>query len=137
MIKLLVIIFIIKLYAKYIFTRIKKKHGQHVRSYESLMTKYMKVTADIKFVKLCKVDKIIPLFAKSNLSIKSGSRKLKLRIARVVMESEFQSKHLEKKKLKKELWLICIQPKSVLGSFLYNALLHHVSLAVKAGNKLF
>ena len=101
------------------------------------MTKYMKVTADIKFVKLCKVDKIIPLFAKSNLSIKSGSRKLKLRIARVVMESEFQSKHLEKKKLKKELWLICIQPKSVLGSFLYNALLHHVSLAVKAGNKLF
>ena len=98
------------------------------------MTKDMKVTADIKFVKLCKVDKIIPLFAKSNLSIKSGSRELKLRIARVVMESEFQSKHLEKKKLKKELRLICIQPKSVLGSFLYDDLLHHVSLAVKAGN---
>ena len=130
MIKLLVILFIIKLYAKYIFTRIKKKHGQHVRSYESLMTKYMKVTADIKFIKLCKVEKIMPTFAKVNLSIKSGSRKLKLRIARLVMESEIQSKHLEKKKLKKELRLSCIQLKSVLGLFLYNALLHQVSFAV-------
>ena len=130
MIKLLVILFIIKLYAKYIFTRIKKKHGQHVRSYESLMTKYMKVTADIKFIKLCKVEKIMPTFAKVNLTIKSGSRKLKLRIARLVMESEIQSKHLEKKKLKKELRLSCIQLKSVLGLFLYNALLHQVSFAV-------
>ena len=130
MIKLLVILFIIKLYAKYIFTRIKKKHGQHVRSYESLMTKYMKVTADIKFIKLCKVEKIIPTFAKVNLTIKSGSRKLKLRIARLVMESDIQSKHLEKKKLKKELRLSCIQLKSVLGLFLYNALLHQVSFAV-------
>ena len=131
MIKLLVILFIIKLY---IFTRIKKKDGQDVRkvvrSYESLMTKYMKVTADIKFIKLCKVEKIMPTFAKVNLTIKSGSRKLKLRIARLVMESEIQSKHLEKKKLKKELRLSCIQLKSVLGLFLYNALLHQVSFAV-------
>ena len=56
----------------------------------------MKVTADIKFIKLCKVEKIMPTFAKVNLSIKSGSRKLKLRIARLMMESEIQSKHLEK-----------------------------------------
>ena len=73
------------------------------------MAKYMKVTADIKFIKLYKVEKTIPTFAKVNLSVKSGSRKLKLRIARLVMESEIQSKHLEKKKLKKELRLSCIQ----------------------------
>ena len=88
MIKLLVILFIIKLY---IFTRIKKKDGQDVRkvvrSYESLMTKYMKVTADIKLIKLCNVEKI-PTFAKVNLFIKSGSRKSKLYFARLVMESE-------------------------------------------------
>ena len=69
------------------------------------------------------------------MSIKSGSRKLKLRIARLVMESEIQSKHLEKKKLKKELRSVCIQLKSVLGLFLYNALLHKVSLAVKSRQK--
>ena len=99
------------------------------------MTKYIKVTADIKFIELCKVEKIIPKFAKVNWSIKSGGRKLKLRIARLVMESEIQSKHLEKKKLKKELQSICIQLKSVLGLFLYNALLHKVSFAVKTRQK--
>ena len=47
-----------------------------VRSHELLMTKYMKVTADIKFIKFCKVEKIILTFAKVNLSTKSGSKKL-------------------------------------------------------------
>ena len=42
-----------------------------------------------------------------------GSRKLKLRIARLVMENEIQIKYLEKKKLKKSFQL-----KSVLGLFL-------------------
>ena len=92
MIKLLVILFIIKLYSRNIFTRIKKKLRQDVRelvrSYESLMTKYMKVTTDMKFIKFCKVEKIIPTFAKVNFSIRSGSRKLKLRIARLLMERE-------------------------------------------------
>ena len=106
-----------------------------VRSHELLMTKYMKVTADIKFIKLCKVEKIITTFAQVNLSIKSGGRKLKLRIARLVMESDIQSKHLESKKLKKELLLACIQLESVLGLFLYNALLHQVSFAVKIRRK--
>ena len=59
------------------------------------MTKYMKVTADIKFIKLCKVKKIIPAFAKVNLSVKTGSRKFKLRIARLMIENEIQSKHVE------------------------------------------
>ena len=39
------------------------------------------------------------------------------------MENEIQSKHLEKKKLKKKLRSIWIHLKSVLGLFLYNALL--------------
>ena len=60
----------------------------------------MKVTADIKFIKLCKVEKNIPTIAEGNLSIRSGSRKLKLRISRLAMESESQRKHFEKKKLK-------------------------------------
>ena len=104
--KLVVILFIIKLYSRNILTRIKKKLRQDVRelvkSYESLMAKYMKVTTDMKFIKLCKVEKIIPTFAKVNFSIRSGSRKLKLRIARLLTEREIQSKHLVTKKLKKE-----------------------------------
>ena len=98
MIKLLVILFILKLYAQNIFTRIKKRHGQDVkklvRSYESMMEKHMKVTADIKFIKLYKVEKIIQTSSKVNLSIKSGSRKLKLCTARLVMESKKTQKYL-------------------------------------------
>ena len=48
----------------------------------------MKVKADIKFIKSCKKDNLIPSFAKVNLTIKNGNGKLKLRIARIAMESE-------------------------------------------------
>ena len=51
------------------------------------------------------------------------------------MESEIQSKYLEKKKLKKELRLSCIQLKSVLGLFLFNALLDQVIFVFKSRQK--
>ena len=56
MFQLLVILLLIKLYARYdIFKFIKKKHGQNVttvtRSLEQMQTKYMKLNADIKFIK--------------------------------------------------------------------------------------
>ena len=54
---------------------------------------------------------------------------------RLVMESEIQSKHLEKNKLKKELRSIRIQRKCVLGLLLYNALLHKGSFANKSRQK--
>ena len=68
-----------------VFKYIKRKHGQDiitlVRSYESLKTKCMKVQSDLKFIKSCKKENSIPIFAKVNLSIKNVNRKLKLRIA--------------------------------------------------------
>ena len=59
----------------------------------------MKVQSDKKVIKSCKKENLIPIFAKVNLSIKNANRKLKLRIARIVMETEMQNKHHEKKKL--------------------------------------
>ena len=51
--------YIIKLYAQInIYKHIKKKHGQdvirNVHLYEKLKTKYMKINADIKYMKACK-----------------------------------------------------------------------------------
>ena len=86
-----------------------------VRTYESLKTKLMKVEANIRFIKFCKKDNLIPTFAKVNLSIKSGNWKIHLRIARTIMETEIQNKHREKKKLKQEIASISIQLKSTLG----------------------
>ena len=81
MLKLLIILFIIKLYAQNdIFKRIKKKHGQDVitviRSLEKLQTKYRKVIADMKYIKTFKKECLIPAFAKVNISIKNATHKL-------------------------------------------------------------
>ena len=73
----------------------------------------MKVEANIRFVKSCKKDNLIPIFAKINLAIKSGNWKLHLRIARIIMETKMQNKHQEKKKLKEETASISIQLKSM------------------------
>ena len=51
---------------------IKKKHGQDVItviiSLEKLQTKYGKVVADIKYIKTCKKEHLIPMFPKVNIS---------------------------------------------------------------------
>ena len=113
------------------FQFIKKKHGQNiimiVKSYESLKTKLMNVQACIKFIKSCKKENLIPTFAKVNLAIKNGSRNLKLRLERIIMESEMGNKHHAKKKLKKEILAVSNQLKGMLGLFLYNALVHKMN----------
>ena len=136
MFKLLVLLFVIKLYAhNNIFKRIKKKHGQDilsiVRSLENLKTKYIKVQADIKLIKSCKQENLIPTFANIKLSLKYNNNKLKKRIARIVMETEIQNKHREKKSFKKEIRQKCILLKSTLGIAVFNALLHHLNNVIK------
>ena len=74
----------------------------------------MKVTPDIQFINLCKVERIMTTFAIIEFSVKSGSRTPKLRNVRLLVEKETQSKHLKNKNEKKELRLICIHLKSVL-----------------------
>ena len=66
MFKLLLLLFVIKLYARNnVLKRIKKKHGQdilsHVRLLDNLKTKSMENEADIKFIKLCKQENLIKL----------------------------------------------------------------------------
>ena len=123
MIRLLVILFIIKLYAqKKIFKYIKKKHEQNivalVRTFEQLKDKYKKIQEDITFIKKYKVENIMPTFAKVKLLIKSGNTKLHKRIARIVMETESQNKHQQKKKIKKEISSINFQLKKIYTGFI-------------------
>ena len=112
MFKLLVILYIIKRYAQInIYKHIKKKHGQdvirNVHLYEKLKTKYMKINADIKYIKSCKKEELTPRFAKVNLALKSGTVRLKKKIVKLVIEVELQNKHIEHKK-DKERVKICI-----------------------------
>ena len=116
-------LFITKLYARSnVFKLIKKKHGQDVftavRNYEKVKTKLMKVDQDIKFIKSCEKEHLVPTFAKFNLSIKSGSYKLKCKISKLMMQTELENKHQEKRKLRKEIRSSRIKLKSTLGLIL-------------------
>ena len=82
MFKLLVSLFVIKLCERNdIFKYVKKKHGQDIitviRSLEKTQRKFMKVSADIKYIKTCKKERLTPTFAKVNISLKNGSFKLR------------------------------------------------------------
>ena len=63
----------------------------------------MKIIADIKYIKSCRKEELTPRFAKVNLALKSGTARLKQKIAKLVMDAELQNKHLERKKTRKEL----------------------------------
>ena len=130
-------LFIIKLYSRHdIFNYIRKKHGKDInniiRSFETLKTRYQKVVLDLKLIKTCKKEELIPKFANVRLSVKYGSAKLKKRISRIIMESEIQVKHQEKKKLKQEIKARSTQLKIALLMLVYTTLLHRINIAAKS-----
>ena len=49
----------------------------------------------LNLLKSAKKEDIFPKFVKIRLSIRSGSMRLKRKIARLIMEAQLQSKHLE------------------------------------------
>ena len=103
---------------------------KNLKNLENLKTKYVKVQADIKFIKLCKQEKLIPTFVNIKLSLKRNN-KLKKLIPRIVMETEIENKHRDKKSFKEEIRQKCILLKSTLGIVVFNVLLHHLNNVIK------
>ena len=58
--------------------------------------------------------------------------KLKSKIAHLIMETELQSKHNQKKKIKNELRSVNITLKSSLNVIFYNCLIHQINIASKS-----
>ena len=92
----------------------------------------MKINAAIKFIKSCKKENLIPTFAKVNVSIKSGSYKLKRKIARLIMNTELQNKHIQKQKLKKEIKKICTELKRTVSLIILNTYFHQINITLKS-----
>ena len=67
-----------------------------VRENKQLLAKLMKLQADIKFIKTCKKEYLVPTFAYVKLATRHGNKKLKLRLSKIIMEAELQQKHREK-----------------------------------------
>ena len=73
--KLLVILFLLKLYARInIFKHIEKKYGQNevklARVIQKQRSRITKIQCDIKYLLSCKQNSLIPLFARPNFLIK-------------------------------------------------------------------
>ena len=141
MFTLLIILFPTKLYVrKDIFKYIKKKHGQDIikviRSLEKLQTKFMKVSADIRYIKTRKKGQLIPSFARVNVSLKDVSFKLRKKIATPITEAEIQNKRSEKQKLSKEIRKIWTTLTRGLGLIALNTVFHELNGALKSKYKV-
>ena len=128
-------LFTIKLHPRHdIFKNKRKKHGKDIydinRSFETLKTRFEKVTLDVKFIKTCKRECLIPTFANARLSIKQQNLKLKMRISIIFLENELQMKHREKRNLTKDIKAISYQLQQLLPTLVYSTVLHQISLAI-------
>ena len=131
------LLFIIKLYSQInIFKVIKKKHGKDiytlVQSFENIKTKktkYVRTILDIKFLKQCKQEQLIPTFANVCLSTKGSNIKLKNHIAPIIIK-QLQYKHRHKKNLRNAIKNLSIQLKLLLSTVLYSILLHKIYIYI-------
>ena len=69
--------------------------------------KYSKVNQDINFIKTCRRENLIPTFAKVKIAIKINNDKLKKKLARVILDTELQQKHNQRRKVKREGIRLC------------------------------
>ena len=134
--KLLFTLFIIKLYARINIFKTIKKHGQDIyklaKTLEDKIIKHRKVKLDIIFIKQCKKENIITTFENVNVSIKHGTYKLKKKIANIVMETEIQNKHLERQKLRKDIFKATVKLRSSISFILYSTVLYRINIAVES-----
>ena len=57
------------------------------------------------------------------------------KISKLIMQTELDNKHHEKRKLRKEIRSTGIKLKSTLDLILFNALLHQLNVAIKSSQK--
>ena len=69
----------------------------------------MKEDQNITFMKSCKEENLVPTFTKVNLSINSRSYKLRYEISKLIIQTELENKHHEKRKLRTEILSIGIE----------------------------
>ena len=124
--KLLVILFLIKLYAlKNIFNVISGKYGQSslstARNMERNRIKIAKVKSDIKFLLTCKRNNLRPTFARPKFAVKLDHRIVN-RITKSIIEAELMNKYRKLKHLKREAKENLVELQSSLGYVLLCAL---------------
>ena len=134
--KLLILLFTMKLLARLsILKYIENNHGrlvlENVRSLEKAKSKWFKISKDIKFIKTCKIENLLPTFAKVKLAIKSGNKKIQQKTASIIMNTELQQKYHEKRKLKREITQLSMKLKAQVGLVLFNGVIYSLDKSIK------
>ena len=106
--KLLVILFLLKLYARInVFRHIEEKYGQKeiklARVIQKQRTRITKIECDMKYLLLSKRNNLTPFFARPKFSIRI-SYYIRNKTGRQILETEINNKHRKKRTLK-------VQPK--------------------------
>ena len=65
--------------------------------------KLVRITCDIKFTKNCKNNAVIPTFAKVNNGAVSNNKKLDMMVSLLIMNTELERKHHERRELKRDI----------------------------------
>ena len=133
---LLILLLAIKILARLsIFKYIEKKHGrlvlENIRSLEKAKRKWFNISKDINFIKTFKIENLLPTFSKVKLAIKSGNKKIQLKIPRIIMNTELQQKYHEKRKLKREIIQLSIKLKVQVGLVLFNGVVYSLDKSIK------
>ena len=81
-------------------------------------------------MKTCKIENVVPTFAKVKLTIKSGKKKIQ-KIARITMNTELQHKYHEKRKLKREIIQLSMKLKAQVGPVLFNGVIYSLDKSIK------
>ena len=59
-----------------------------VRKHEQFQSNLTKIQPGMVFIKTCKVEQLLPIFANSKLATQYGNKKLKMKLSRLIMEPE-------------------------------------------------
>ena len=104
---LLVLHFVIKIFSrKNLYTHIREKHGNETlrqcRGLEKATLKYEKLCYDLRFLLVCKKERLVPTFAKPKLSI-TVNDKIRKDVALLLIKAEIKNKHRLKNQLRQEI----------------------------------
>ena len=91
--------------------------------------KCFKLSKDINFIKTWKNEDLLP--AKVKLAIKSGNKKIQQKIARIIMNTELQQKHCEKRKFKREITQLSMKLKARVGPAIFNVVIYSLDKSIR------
>ena len=77
----------------------------------------------------------MPTFASVKLAIRHGTQLLRRNMARKIMESELQHKHIEKRKIRKKILETMLKLRNNISSIIYRTVLHQINKATKGRTK--